>query len=106
VEADFNATSFNVTFPADELPAALVTNIDVRVNIVDDDVNEKYQQIFLIGAEIAEAPNTSIINIGRNVTAGIIIDDDNRKLDSLLHSRHSFPNYNLRHRAMYWMMIR
>ena len=76
VEADFNTTSFNVTFPADEgrIP---ITSVDVRVSIVDDNINERFEQLFLIGAEVVEATNPSTIdNSQRNVSIGIIDDND------------------------------
>ena len=76
VEADFNTTSFNVTFPADE-GGNPITNVDVRVNIVDDNINERFEQLFIIGAEVVEATNPSAVdNTQRNVTIGIIVDND------------------------------
>ena len=76
VEADFNTTSFNVTFPADE-GRSPITSVEVRVDIVDDNINERFEQLFLIGAEVVEATNPSAIdNTQTNVTIGIIVDND------------------------------
>ena len=76
VEADFNTTSFNVTFPADE-GRSPITSVEVRVGIVDDNINERFEQLFLIGAEVVGATNPSAIeNTQANVTIGIIVDND------------------------------
>ena len=72
-----------MTIPADEFSTTPFASVDVRVNVVDDDINENYQQYFLIGAEIADAVNASMIrNTRRSLTVGVILDDDS-KLTSL-----------------------
>ena len=80
VDADFNTTCFNVTFPADEGSGTVTNSIDsIRVAVVDDDINERFEQIFLIKVEVVEAKNPSTIDITRDTTIGIIVDND-RKL--------------------------
>ena len=80
VEADFNTTSFQVVFPADENRDP-ISSIPVELNIIDDEINERFQQVFLIGAEVLSAVNPSTIdNTERNVTMGIVLDDDGKSL--------------------------
>ncbi len=51
--------------------------MDVRVSIVDDNINERFEQIFLIASEISNAVNASNINNFRqNVTLAFIVDND------------------------------
>ena len=70
-----------MTFPADEGSSTVINSIDsIRVAVVDDDINERFEQLFLIVAEVVEALNPSTIdNTDRNTTIGIIVDND-RKL--------------------------
>ena len=69
-----------MTFPADEGSATFINIIDnIRVAVVDDDINERFEQLFLIVVEVVEALNPSTIGITRNTTIGIIVDND-RKL--------------------------
>ena len=70
-----------MTFPADEGSATVINSIDsIRVAVVDDDINERFEQLFLIVVEVVEALNPSTIdNTERNTTIGIIVDND-RKL--------------------------
>ena len=69
-----------MTFPADEGSATFINIIDdIRVAVVDDDINERFEQLFLIVVEVVEALNPSTIDITRNTTIGIIVDND-RKL--------------------------
>ena len=76
MEADFNPMSFNIIFPPDEGKSP-ITSIEVRVRIVDDDIVERFEQLFLIGAEVVDAVNLSAIdNTMRNMTVGIIEDND------------------------------
>ena len=70
-----------MTFTADEGSAIVINSIDtIRVAVVDDDINERFEQVFLIVAEVVEAQNPSTIdNTERNTTIGVIVDND-RKL--------------------------
>ena len=69
-----------MTFPADEGSATVFNSIDsIRVAVEDDDINERFEQLFLIKVEVVEALNPSTIDITRGTTIGIIVDND-RKL--------------------------
>ena len=69
-----------MTFPADKGSGTVINSIDrIRVAVVDDDINERLEQLFLIVVEVVEALNPSTIDITRNTTIGIIVDND-RKL--------------------------
>ena len=81
VDADFNTTSFNVIFPADEGSAIVINSIDsIRVAVEDDDINERFEQLFLIVVEVVEALNPSAVDNTRNTTIGIIVDNDRKLL--------------------------
>ena len=69
-----------MTFPADKGSGTIINSIDrIRVAVVDDDINERFEQLFLIVVEVVEAINPSEIDITRDTTIGIIVDND-RKL--------------------------
>ena len=79
---DFNATTFNVTFPADEF-----TNIaDVLrlIRIVDDETDEAQEQVFIIFLEVLDAVNFDLITITRSTSFGRIIDNDGEPLSALI----------------------
>ena len=69
-----------MTFPADEGSAIVINSIDtIRVAVVDDDINERFEQGFLIVVEVVEALNPSTIdNTERNTTIGFIVDNDRK----------------------------
>ena len=69
-----------MTFPADEGSGTVTNSIDsIRVAVEDDDINERFEQLFLIKVRVVEAKNPSTIDITRDTTIGIIVDND-RKL--------------------------
>ena len=75
-----------MTFPADEGSGTVINSIDsIRVAVVDDDINERFEQLFLIVVEIVEALNPSTIDTERNTTIGIIVDND-RKLPMWIYA--------------------
>ena len=81
VDADFSTTIFNVVFPADELTNR-VPSINIPVGIVDDDINERNEQFFLISTAVIEAINPQLINnTGRNISIGRILDDDRKEIN-------------------------
>ncbi len=93
VEADFDTTSFQVVFPADALPLPVRPSINVEIPIFDDDINERFEQLFLITSEVVDAVNPSIIdNLERNVTIGIIVDNDGRYRTSVCRCREGWLN--------------
>ncbi len=88
VEADFNTTSFQVVFPADPVPLPVRPSINVEIPIFDDDINERFEQLFLITSEVVDAVNPSTIdNFEGNVTIGIIVDNDGRYRTSVCRCR-------------------
>ncbi len=93
VEADFDTTSFQVVFPADAAPLAVRPSINVEIPIFDDDINERFEQLFLITSEVVDAVNPSTIdNFERNVTIGIIVDNDGRYRTSVCRCREGWWN--------------
>ncbi len=93
VEADFDTTSFQVVFPADSLPLPVRPSINVEIPIFDDDINERFEQLFLITSEVVAAVNPSTIDhFERNVTIGIIVDNDGRYRTSVCTLREGWLN--------------
>ena len=78
---DFDATAFDVTFPDDET----MNRADVQefIPIVDDEIDEAQEQVFIIFLEILDAVNFDLITITRNTSFGRIIDNDGEPLSSL-----------------------
>lgn len=77
--ADFNTTVFDVVFPADEAPSRLVNSIAVPVGIVDDELNERTEQTFVITTSVIEAVSPDLINnTARNLSIGRILDNDSK----------------------------
>ena len=69
-----------MTFPADEGSNTVFNSIDsIRIAVEDDDINERFEQLFLIVVRVVEALDPSTIDITRDTTIGIIVDND-RKL--------------------------
>ena len=74
---DFNTTILNATFDADEdAPVSTSDYISALIPIVDDDKDEADVQFFIVFFEIVDAVNMDLIDIGRNFTTCIILDDD------------------------------
>jgi hypothetical protein len=73
---DFNATAFNVTYPADE-GVDPVPRIPAFINVTDDDVNEAREQTFIVLLEIVEAVNSNITVTRTNSTC-VIVDNDGK----------------------------
>jgi hypothetical protein len=72
---DFNATAFNVIYPADE-GIAPVQTVPAFINVTDDDVNEAREQTFIAFLEIVEAANLDLITITRTNSTCVIVDND------------------------------
>ncbi len=93
VGADFDTTSFQVVFPADALPLPVRPSINVKIPIFDDNINERFEQLFLITSEVVDAVNPSTIdNFERNVTIGIIVDNDGMYRTSVCRCREGWWN--------------
>ena len=72
---DFDATPFNVTFPADEV--INIADVLETIPIVDDEIDEAQEQVFIIVLEVLDAVNFDLVTITRNmISFGRIIDND------------------------------
>jgi hypothetical protein len=69
---DFNATAFDVLYPADEG----VLRIPAFIPVTDDDVNEACKQTFVVLLEVVGAANPDLITITRTNSTCVIIDND------------------------------
>ena len=78
---DFDATAFNVIFPADEI--VNIADVEEFIPIVDDEIDEAQEQVFIILLEVLEAVNFDLIRITRNTSFGRIIDNDGEPLSTL-----------------------
>ena len=78
---DFNTTSFNVDFPADERSFV----IDVPISVMDDNINENEEQLFVVLMEVAYATNFLLLdNTNRNLSLCRIVDNDGKCVSSHL----------------------
>ena len=60
------------------------------ITILNDDINEANEQVFVIQLTLIYSLNSNLITLSRNVSLGIIIDDD-RKLNMVrIMSLHYF----------------
>ena len=76
-EEDFNTTVFEVVFPADELIDP-VGSVDAFISVVDDDINENSEQLFVVVVEAAGAINSRLLSITRNLTICRLMDNDRK----------------------------
>jgi hypothetical protein len=72
---DFNATAFDVLYPADE-GVTVVRRVPAFIGVTDDDVDEAREQTFILLLEIAEAVNSNLISVTRTNSTCVIIDND------------------------------
>ena len=78
---DFNDTAFDVIFPADEV--VNIAGVVETLRIVDDEIDEAQEQVFIILLEVLDAVNFDLITITRNTSFGRIIDNDGEPLSTL-----------------------
>ena len=71
---DFNATAFDMTFLAGGRSS--IADIAGYIPIMDDEINEAPQQVFMILLEIQTAVNPDLIVMARTYSTCIIIDND------------------------------
>ena len=71
---DFDNTTLFVTFPNDDT----VFSRELIVPIVDDDIDEAEEQVFIIFLEVINATNLNRVNVYRNISIGRIIDDESK----------------------------
>ena len=73
---DFDTTTFEVEFPADENQVAL-TDIDAFIPIVDDLIDEDIWQLFVVYIQVVSAVDLAQVeNTERNISTCRIIDND------------------------------
>ena len=78
---DFDSTTFDVTFPVDEVMN--IADLLITIPIVDDEINEALEQVFIIVLEVLGAVNIDLITITRSTSFGRIIDNDGEPLSVL-----------------------
>lgn len=71
-------TSFTVELPADENEAILIPGIEALISIVDDDIDEAEEQIFIVLFDIIDAVSPETVNIIISMTLCIIQDNDGK----------------------------
>ena len=74
-------TAFNVIFPADEI--VNIADVEEFIPIVDDEIDEAQEQVFIILLEVLEAVNFDLITITRNTSFDRILDNDGEPLSTL-----------------------
>jgi hypothetical protein len=72
---DFNATAFDVVYPADE-GVRLVQRVPAFISVTDDDVNEAREQTFIVLLEVVGAVNSNLVSVTRTNSTCVIIDND------------------------------
>ena len=71
---DFDNTTLLVTFPIDDT----VLSRELKVPIIDDEIDEADEQVFIIYLEVVNATNFNKVNIGRKTSIGRIKDDESK----------------------------
>ena len=71
-----------MTFPADE--AMNIADVLATIPIVDDEINEAQEQVFIILLEVLEAVYLDLITITRITSFGRIIDNDGEVLHNII----------------------
>lgn len=73
---DFDGSSVEVTFPADENTAVII-NVPAPIPFHDDEVNEASIQYFIVYMEVIEATDINLISTtSRNFSVCQIFDND------------------------------
>ena len=57
-----------------------IADVLETIPIVDDEIDEAHEQVFVILLEVLEAVNSTLITITRNNSIGRIIDNDGESL--------------------------
>ena len=71
-----------MTFPAHE--AMNIADVLETISIVDDEINEAQEQVFIIVLEVLEAVNLDLITLTRSTSFGRIIDNDGEVLHNIV----------------------
>ena len=71
---DFNQSVLNFEFPTGE------EAVELTIPIVDDDIDEADEQVFIIFLEVINATNLKTLKFleNRNISIGRIIDDESK----------------------------
>ena len=69
---DFKKNVLYVEFPTDE------DTVEVTISIVDDDIDEADEQVFIIFLEVAYAISRNSLHINRAISIGRIKDDEGK----------------------------
>lgn len=69
-----------MVFPADEFGNA-IGSVDAFIPVVDDDINERLDQVFIVLLEVVDAIKPVLVN---NALATCVIFDNDRRLNNLL----------------------
>ena len=72
---DFSLDIVTVTFPADEF-GGQINDVDAPVVIVDDEINEALEEVFIMVLTLENVTNPDRIVITRAASLGRIIDND------------------------------
>ena len=79
---DFSTNAINITFPADE-GASLVLQIDAKVPIVDDQIDEADREYFILHLSLIDgASSSSSIILNDPVSVSTIFDSDGESVVS------------------------
>ena len=65
-------------FPADEIMN--IADVEEFIPIVDDEIDEAQEQVFIILLEVLEAVNFDLLRITRSTSFGRVIDNDGATL--------------------------
>lgn len=78
-EDDFDKKALTIMFPPDEDEASPITRVPASIPIVDDEVDEAREQVFIVYMEVLNATNRELlITDEQNVSICTIIDNDRK----------------------------
>ena len=69
---DFDSTTLSATFND------TVSSREIKIPIVDDEIDEADEEVFIIFLEVINATNFNKVNINRNTSIGRIKDDESK----------------------------
>ena len=71
---DFDSTTLFTTFSI----GYTVLSRELRIPIVDDNIDEAIEQVFIIFLEVVNATNFNKVNVNRIISIGRIKDDESK----------------------------
>ena len=77
---DFDNTTLFAVFPIDEGRRNPVISVELNISIVDDEIDEADEQIFIIFLEVINTTNLDNLNIleNRHISVGRIKDNESK----------------------------